>query len=140
MLNPQIAYRLDARILLTHLHRVSQTDLRDLQGDFARYLTTREAAHHTTWQDAWNAFTGAQPNRTVQIRFTPSRCTTCSGRGFSTRHIARSIARTGSPYICPDCRGSRRGQPTTVTAMYITPPATSQPTDPASTDLDGGLA
>lgn len=127
MLNPQIAYQIDARTLLGSLVNADQSDLREIRSEFARYLSTRAAREATGWQDAWNRFTGSTSERMGgQIRYTPLRCKDCHGKGFDTRHVARNFARTGSPHVCGTCRGTRRGTPETLRARYIPVPATDE--------------
>lgn len=141
MLDPRIAHHIDARILLAHLHQASQSDLFEIRREFARYLTTRRTPRGTeeSWQDAWNEWTGATPHQPGQVRFHTPRCPECKGRGFSTRNVARNFARTGNPYVCPECRGTRRGKWVTVTATHIRPPQTDAPTS-ASSDNNGAPA
>ena len=126
MVDPRTAHTIDARVLLAHVPRLDQNDLHDLRREFGRYLSTRASAtRHTTWQDAWNAWTGVAPHRPGEIQFTPVRCAQCHGRRFDLRHVARNLSRTGRPDICGECRGTGRGTSTRLLATYITPPATS---------------
>lgn len=136
MLNPQTAYQVDARILLTHLPHVSQGDLNQVRSDFARYLTTAAARDCVSWQDAWNKFTGATPRRAGSLRYTTSRCPDCKGRRFNTHNIVHNLSRTGSPYICGACGGSGRGQSVTVAARYINPPQASHERDADTLDTN----
>ena len=50
------------------------------------------------------------------------------GKGFDHRNVSRNLARTGSPYVCGECRGTRRGKWVTLTATYITPPTAEEAT------------
>lgn len=126
-LDPQVAHLIDARHLLSLLPHLSQTDLDTIRREFAMHISTqRGRTRYATWQDAWNAWTGATPHRPGQITYTPHRCPTCHGRGFDHRHPGRNLARTGHPMICGDCRGNRRGQSTRQTARYVAPRAEAE--------------
>lgn len=128
MIDWRIAHNLDGRTLLNLLPHVDQSDLHTLRQEFAQYLTTRAASSHQTWQEAWNAWTGATPHTPGQITYTPPRCKDCHGKGFTHRHVQRNLTRTGNPYLCGTCRGTRRGTRTRQPARYapIPEPATTQ--------------
>lgn len=137
MLNPQIAHLVDAGTLRRSVPGLSPSDLHDVRSEFAWFLTTpRARATYQTWQEAWNAFTGATPHRPGALNYTTSRCSACNGRRYDHRRIARNISRTGSPYICGECRGTGRGQRVTKTALYVEPPA-PEPTDTPETPQEG---
>lgn len=61
---------------------------------------------------AWNTWVAT---RHGVFRFTPARCVHCRGRGVSTRNLPRNLSRTGSPHVCGECRGTRRGRPVAIT-------------------------
>jgi hypothetical protein len=137
MVDARAAHIIDARIILAHTHRLDQSNLSEVRREFAQYLSTRHSrASHTTWQGAWNDWTGATPHRSGQIRFHTPRCPECKGRGFSHRNISRNIARTGHPSACFECGGTRRGKWLTVPATYITPPETVEAAADADTDSE----
>lgn len=76
-----------------------------------------------TWQAVWNVVTGATPTRPGCISHTPVRCRACSGRQWSVRRPDVNMARTGSPYICGECRGTGRGTGAVrAVARYAAPP------------------
>jgi hypothetical protein len=112
MLDPTVAHRLPGHVLDRLVGR--GPDPFTVRTDFARYLTTPQGRTATTWQDAWNAWTGATPARPGRITIHGDRCTSCNGRGYHVRFVAR----TGNG-ICPDCMGTRRNRrPQHFTANY----------------------
>lgn len=118
-LTARVIHYLDARHLLTLLPYLDQSDLHEIRNEFARFVDgAARRSPFTSWQEAWNAWTGAHPDRPGQIEYTPARCHTCGGKGWNTRTVSRNLARTGHPAICGDCRGSRRGQRTRQVARY----------------------
>lgn len=127
-LDPRVAHAIDGRHLLHLLPHVDQMDLHEIRGEFARAIQSMRTPA-LTWQDAWNAWTGAGPGRLGQITYTSVRCKECKGRRYSTRNIARNLSRTGSPYICPECRGSGRGGRVQQRATYAPAPAPTASTD-----------
>lgn len=122
MVDPRIAHLIDARLLYAHLVRADQSDLHQIRQDFARYLTSNLGRRAETWQDAWNAWTGATPHMAGRITIL-TRCKSCSGRGFTHKHAARNMARTGHPMGCGECGGipGKRVR-TTIRATHIAPP------------------
>lgn len=122
MTDPRLAHLVDARVLLAHLPRSSQSDLFEIRRAFGNYLATRDGRRHGTWQEAWNGFTGAAPQRPGEVRFHVARCPDCHGRGFDHRRVSRNLARTGQPFACGTCRGTGRGQWVTHVATFIAPP------------------
>lgn len=131
MLDPRTAHYIDARHLLAHVQGMEPTDLPQVRCEFARFLTSQHRADYTTWQAAWNAFTGAAPRQPGTLRYRTARCPECHGRRFSARNVARNLSRTGNPHACYECRGSGRGKLVTKTALYIQPPTEpAQPQDP----------
>lgn len=123
-LDPRIAYTLEGRELLRLTVNVPQSELREISEVFARYLTSANGRAAATWQEAWNAFTGATPNRAGIIAYTPLRCRECKGKRYSTRNVARNFARTGHAMACGECRGSGRGQYVRAVARYAFIPET----------------
>lgn len=114
--DPRVAHVIDGRAMLALLPHVDQGDLHTIRREFGYYLNGRRT--HETWQEAWNAWTGATERRGGEIIYTTPRCGTCKGRRYSTRNIGRNIARTGSPMICGECNGSGRGQRTRQAARF----------------------
>ena len=136
-LDPRIAYNVDGRTLLFLLPHVDQMDLHEIRSEFARAIQAMRAPA-ATWQDAWNAWTGATPHSPGQITYTRIRCKICRGRRYNTRNIARNLSRTGSPIVCGECNGSGRGGRVHQSTRYApTPPAggtvTTDPTTNAET-------
>lgn len=129
MVDPRIAHMIDARLLYAHLRRVDQSDLHDIRQEFARYLTSREGRDAATWQEAWNRWTGATAPHVGGRITILTKCKSCHGRGFSSRNVARNLARTGHPMACGECRGipGKRVR-TTIVAAFIAPP-TEQSTE-----------
>lgn len=113
-LDPAVAHHIDARTLLGLLPYVDQRHLSSIRIELARHIqaggTRRERL--TTWQGAWNDMTGATDRRDGQLRLRNVACSQCHGKGFDVRHPGRNLARTGSPSICGECRGSRRSDVT----------------------------
>jgi hypothetical protein len=136
MSEQQVDYRaahlLDSRALLSLLPHLSQTDLTTIRREWARFIESRRRQPFTTWQDAWNTWTGATPRQPGQIMFTPDRCPECHGRGFSHRRPDRNLARTGHPMGCFACGGNRRGRSTRQVALYARGPEPTNPTDEAT--------
>jgi hypothetical protein len=60
-----------------------------------------------SWQDAWNAWTGAGPTRPGLFRLT-QRCRRCRGKGIDMRRHM----------VCVDCMGRRRTK-VTVHTRYL---------------------
>ena len=60
---------------------------------------------------------------------TTARCLGCDGRIVNIANPGRNLSRTGSPYVCGDCCGTRRGTawvdmrpiPADVVARFPTP-------------------
>lgn len=104
MVDPRMAHSIDTGLLRSHLPRLDISDLYDIRREFANALATRQGRSAATWQEAWNAWTGATPHRPGTIRIF-ARCSQCSGRGFSHRNVSHNLSRTGSPYACGTCRG-----------------------------------
>lgn len=134
-MDPQIAYRINARDLLSLLPYFDQSDLNDLRREFSQYLWSQNRRNNATatWQEAWNAWSGAQPHRAGSVRFTPARCKECKGRRFSHHNVMHNLNRTGSPHLCGACSGSGRGTSTIINPRYAaiptaTPETTSDPT------------
>lgn len=121
-LDPRIAHLMDARILLGLLPHVDQSHLWEIRREFARALTASNVRQSETWQEAWNMWTSATPERPGQVRYTPARCTECHGRGFSHRNISRNLARTGHPGVCGGCRGTRKGTSQVIAARHASVP------------------
>ena len=124
-LDPRAAHLLPqllGRTIPSLLPGVEHDHLHQLQQEFARYLTTPAAREHQTAAQAWNAWTGATPQRPGVIAYTPHRCGRCHGKGFDLCNPGRSMVRTGNPYTCPECRGNRRGQPVRQTALWAAEP------------------
>ena len=122
MIDPRQAHNIDARILLALLPGIGYPDLPEIRREFAQYLARPHRVAPTSWAQAWNLFTGAAQHRPGQISYTPTRCRTCGGKGWSVSSMSRNIGRTGNPLVCADCGGTRRGQRTTVTALYAALP------------------
>lgn len=133
MIDPRIAHTIDARTLLAALPNASQPDLFTIRGEFARYLSGAARAGHATWQDAWNAWTGASPVQAGRIAYTTARCTVCHGRRYNLRNVSRNMARTGRPDVCAECMGTGRGQRVIRPARFIAPP---KPTEPGNNTND----
>ena len=131
MLDPRVAHHVPVAVLMRHLPHANQTDVMDLRHDFARFLTTRAASTNTwtTWQEAWNTWTGATPTQPGSIRYTPTRCPACHGKGFNATNVMHNLNRTGTYYMCGECRGTRRGNPTTLAAYYIPVPEDTNDSD-----------
>jgi hypothetical protein len=125
-LDPRIAWHIDARHLMMLVPHADPSDLHTLRGEFARAIQALRVPV-TTWQEAWNVWTGATSTRPGQVTFTRPRCPVCHGRRFTHRNAARNITRTGSPYGCAECNVTGRGGRTTETARYATAPATHTP-------------
>lgn len=121
-LDPRIAHNLEGRGFLRLTVNVPQIEIREIREMFARYLMSANGRAHATWQEAWNAFTGATPDRSGVVSYTPLRCRECKGKRYSTRNVAKNFARTGSTMPCGECRGSGRGQPVRETARYAAVP------------------
>ena len=68
----------------------------------------------TCWQDAWNALTGATPQRPGTLRLGPGKCSECHGRRWSHNSVARGN-RNG---ICLTCHGNGKSRPQSFTALY----------------------
>lgn len=128
-LDPRIAHHIDGRHLLALLPRVPQVELHEVRTEFARFLSTPAGRAHATWQEAWNAFTGATPTRPGVITYTPNRCRECAGRRYSHRNVSRNLARTGNPSVCGECRGTGRGSQVRETARYASAPNTDTDTE-----------
>lgn len=107
------ARHVDAR---TWSHLIPGADV-DVRNDIVTAFATWILAQRRTWacwQDAWNAHT-----QRGYVDIVPSRCQTCRGRGFTTRH---------RPGVCPDCHGNRRGQPTRIRTRPAPIPQPAGPT------------
>lgn len=117
----------DARVLLASLPRLDNVDLHTIRGDFARWASrTRPAGSGSarsdgtwsSWQEAWNTWTGAAPHTPGRIRYTPHRCARCSGR--------RVDFRRGT--VCGSCLGTGRHRGTaTQTALWVPEPPANAP-------------
>jgi hypothetical protein len=131
MLNPQVAYLVEAQFIRTSAPRLDIRDLHDVRRELARFIQIqqRRETPFENHYDAWNAFVGASPTRPGTLTYTSPRCHDCQGRGFTSRNITKNLSRTGSPYTCGTCRGTRRGQRQDVPARYMTSP---QPQPPAA--------
>lgn len=118
MVDPRIAHNMDSRILLRLLPHVDQSLLYDVRREFALALSSRQGRQVATWQEGWNLFTGATAHRPGFIRLM-TKCKSCSGRGFTHRHVSRNLSRTGNPYACGECGGvPGRRISTLLRAMY----------------------
>lgn len=137
-LSPEIAHHLDARHLLALVPDLDQRHLSDLRQDFARYLAypDHRSAAPTSWQHAWNAWTGASAPRNGLISIRIPRCPDCR-HGVSHRNISRNISRTGNPHICGTCRGTGRGSVLRLSAHYAPEPEAASP-DAAPDDATAG--
>lgn len=118
MIDPRAAHNISIRLLVGLMPGISHEDLFDVRREFARYLTTRQAATARTWQEAWNSWTGAVEGRPGFINYTPARCSNCRGRRWSVSRPGYNMTRTGSPSVCGDCRGTGRGTSTRQSAQY----------------------
>lgn len=89
-------------------------NVRDLREQFARWAySAARRQRFTSWQDAWNVWSGATENSLGRIPVQPTVCTDCNGRRFS--------GRTGQ--MCLTCHaGSRRPPLVTVPACWAVPP------------------
>lgn len=118
-IQPRIADQMDARTLRTLVPRLHRSDEQQIRGLFRQYLAAPRTPAATSWQQAWNAWTGAATaGRAGVIEYTPNRCHGCEGRRFTHLHVGHNLSRTGSPIICGDCTGTGRGQPIRVEARY----------------------
>lgn len=103
-------------------------DARDHLHDLLAELGSAAHRHRdaTTWQQLWNTTTGARPGRAGTLTLRNVRCPTCRGRGFDVHHPQRNLTRTGNPYVCATCRGTRSSD-LTLTVQHADTP------DPAGT-------
>jgi hypothetical protein len=93
-----LAWRIDARTVLTAVPGLDQSMLREVRQEFARWaLGSRRG--WPTWQDAWNAWAA-----TGWVSIRRPRCAECHGKRFGVR----SYGRTGS-MVCHRCHGTGRG-------------------------------
>lgn len=110
---------------------VSGTEATDLaRRALHDYACTRAGSAHHTWQDGWDALTGASQQRPGTLRVDQPRCRECNGRRYSTssRNISRNLSRGRSGLVCLECSGTGRGPRITMTAYPAPRP------DQASTD------
>ncbi|GAB2734428.1 hypothetical protein [Nocardioides pakistanensis] len=122
--DPRAAHAIDARILMSLLPGVATVDLPEIRRQFAQWLARPgRSVEYDSWAEAWNLWTGAALNRPGSVTYTSARCRACGGRGWSVTAVSRNLSRTGNALVCHECRGSRRGKPTTLAARYATPSA-----------------
>lgn len=126
-LDPQIAYRLDARRLLALVPGFNQQHLRELSQAFARHIAGqgRFTPITKTWEQAWDAFANIGPNGKGRLDLQLHSCPDCS-HGATTRNMSANISRMGNPMICASCRGTGRGQIIHISALRATPPTSTQ--------------
>jgi hypothetical protein len=93
--------------------------VRDLREQFARWAYSAARRQQlATWQEAWNAFTGATQTNPGRIAVQPAVCPDCNGRRFSARTMQ----------MCLNCyAGSRRPPAVTVLARWVEPPQAPRP-------------
>lgn len=96
--------------------------------ELLRYLRTYAGSQHRTWQDAWNALTGATSHRPGRLELRHPVCRECNGRRFSLK--ASSLSRAmmaGLPTgTCMACRGTGREDWVTLLAVYAEPPTEAE--------------
>lgn len=114
--DPSVAHRIPATELRRLLPGADPVHLPAVRSELARHLTTNGARGRpfTSWQEAWDDLTGAAHPRGPALRLRNVSCPGCGGRGFTTRHPSRNLARTGHPNVCGQCAGRRRTDVTLV--------------------------
>ena len=95
------------------------SDVRQQFAHFLSYPSVRRAVPApTSWQEAWNEFTEALPNRLGLVTIRQPQCPDCNGRKISHRNVSMNLSRTGNPNICGGCRGTGRGVTVRQPARY----------------------
>ncbi len=99
-------------VLATALPRLRPFGLdeaHDVRGAFIAWAMRQHPDRYSTWQEAFNVWTGAQPHQPGHLRFARSRCPDCHGRRLNRR--------LGT--LCTTCMGGTRRLPTVTTlAIY----------------------
>ena len=85
-------------------------DIHTVRSEFAKFVAGHRHVQFGTWQEPWNAWTGAVPGSTGSVRI-HQHCTTCYARGFDMRR--------GS--VCSMCKGRKRAW-ASAQALYLEPP------------------
>lgn len=106
MIDPRVAYHLGASALRSLVPRADVSEQYEIRRQFAQYLGTAAGRRCGTWQEAWNALTGAREHLPGEIVIVRRRCSGCRGRRLNPRTVSRNLARTGSPHVCGQCRGT----------------------------------
>lgn len=109
MIDARTAHLIDARHLVMLVPHLGQQHFNQVREELAHHIQVSRSRDFDTWQEAWNDWTGARPERPGHIRFRTRRCPACNGRRIDHRHAARNLARTGNPMICGECRGTGAG-------------------------------
>ena len=126
-LDPHAAYLIASTDLQSLTPRISRKHLIRLRRGFAAFIAhaNRSTAVPTTWQDAWNLWTGATTTTTGRATFLLPNCPDCTD-GFNQTAISRNIGRTGNPMTCGTCFGTGEGTTINRTAHHAHPeqPAT----------------
>jgi hypothetical protein len=119
MVDPQVAYAIDSRVLLRLLPHADGRLLDDVRRAFASYLDgrLRRADRPGTWQQGWNEWTGARERSPGRLRLPAARCRDCR-HGVSARNVGRNLTRTGHAMVCGTCRGTGRGSGVDLLAVH----------------------
>lgn len=84
-------------------------DMHALRSEFAQFVAGERRTRFGSWQEAWNAWTGAVPGSAGSVRIR-QHCTTCHGRGVDMRRGA----------VCAACTGRRQAW-VTAQALWLEP-------------------
>lgn len=103
---------------LPHLRPFGTDESRAVREAFTHWLTAQRI-DYPTWQQAWNAWTGALPSRPGHLAYTHRICPVCQGRRIDRRR--------GS--ICHTCMAGsyRRTQTVRTLALHQPDPGTPAP-------------
>lgn len=91
-------HNLPAHVLTAGVRGDRGLDSTTLRQEFASWVACRRG-EFASWQDAWNAWTGARRDRPGHIK-AYILCPTCRGRMFDLRH--------GTPRPCSTCMARKR--------------------------------
>lgn len=121
--NIEVAARihdLDLSALLPALPWAGRDDLHAIRADFLRWvLTAAPCALHSSWEEAWNTWTGASRTANGWVKYQTLHCRHCH-----PTHASRAVLRQRWPLPCA-CRGTRRGGTVIRSAGWLTAPASA---------------
>lgn len=105
---------------LPHLRPMTRDDRDSVVAAFQAWLA-HASEDYRTWQQAWNAWSGATPEQNGRITFLRNRCPDCAGRRYALRH--------GMIGVCTTCVTGRWRTVSTL-ALWQCDPYAPQPDPP----------